>query len=196
MTAHELFFGQVCFLSPPVLLFCLVASDVADGGEHLPCQMLSRPPVSPGSPLGFMIRSASQPAGYGRGCPEMMEALGSEEVKAGRGRAGEFLTTGCLTSDGEQRGLKPDTPLSLRGQLLRGPQSPVAAGFSPEEFFLVNALRWCRDGCRCPGPCLSAFLSGPACALKMGSPSGSPHTCDHCLSRAFPLLLGGNSPSL
>lgn len=124
MTAQaELFFGQVCFLSPPVLLFCLVASDMAGGGERLPCQMLSRPAVSPGSPLGFMIRSASQPVGYGRGCPEMMEGLGSEEVKAGRGRAGEFLTTGCLSSGGEQRGLKPDTPLSLRGQLLRSPQS-------------------------------------------------------------------------
>ena len=125
--------------SPPALLVCLVASDVEDGGDRLPCQVLSRPAVSPGSPLGFMICSASQPAGYGRGCPEMMEGLGSEEVKAGSGRVGEFLTTGWLSSSGEQRGLKPDTPLSLRGQLLRGPQSPVTAGFSSGEFFLVSA---------------------------------------------------------
>ena len=89
-----------------------------------------------------MICSASQPVGYGRGCPEMMEGLGSEEVKTGHGRAGEFLTTGCLSSGGEQRGLKPDTPLSLRGQLLRSPRSTVAAELSPEEFLLVSALRW------------------------------------------------------
>ena len=72
----------------------------------------------------------------------MMEGLGSEEVKAGSGRAGEFLTTGWLSSGGEQRGLKPDAPLSLRGRLLRGPQSPVTAGFSPGELFLVRALSW------------------------------------------------------
>ena len=128
--------------SPPALLVCFVASDAADGGERLPCQVLSRPAVSPGSPLGFIICSASQPAGYGRGCPEMMEGLGSEEVKAGSGRVGEFLTTGWLSSGGEQRGLKPGAPLSLRGRLLRGPQSPVTAAFSPGELFLVRAPSW------------------------------------------------------
>lgn len=40
-----------------------------------------------------------------------------------------------------------------------------------------------------------SFSHRPVCPLKVGSPSGSLHTCDHCLSTAFPLLLGGNSPS-
>lgn len=122
--------------SPPVLLVCLVASDVAGGGEHLPCQVLSRPAVSPGSPSGFYDLFCLPACGLWQGLPRDDGGLGSEEVKAGSGRVGEFLTTGWLSSSGEQGRLKPDTLFPLR-PASAGPTVP--SGFSSGEFFLVSA---------------------------------------------------------
>lgn len=99
--------------------------------------------------------------------PEMREGLGSEEVKAGSGSADEFLAAGWLSSDGEQRDLKPDTPFPFEASFRGAPQSPVTAGFSPEEVSPVTVASLRSDGRGCPCLSLSTFLTRPLRALKV-----------------------------